>query len=95
MKKHSGQIIIAPRVTEKAALLQEQGAYAFDVALDATKAGVAAAIREVYKVSPRKVTLVRTPRKRVVSRNSNRAGYTAATKKAYVFLKQGDKIEIA
>ena len=95
MKKHSGHILISPRVTEKGAYLAEQGAYAFNVAKNANKKAIAAAVKEIYKVSPRKVTLVAIPRKRVMTRGTNRMGTTAGGKKAYVFLKKGDKIELA
>ena len=95
MKKHSGHILIAPRVTEKGAYLAEQGAYAFNVAVGASKKEVADAVREIYKVTPRKVTLLRVPRKQVQTRGTNRTGVTAGGKKAYVFLKKGDKIELA
>ncbi len=95
MKKHSGQIIIAPRITEKASYLAEGGVYTFDVARNATKAAIATAIREVYQVVPRKVTLVAIPRKQVMTRGTNRMGMTAGGKKAYVFLKKGDKIDLA
>ena len=59
------------------------------------KRDVATAILDVYKVSPRKVTLVAIPRKRVMTRGTNRRGTTRGGKKAYVFLKKGDKIELA
>ncbi len=95
MKKHAGEILKAPRITEKASFLAEGGVYTFDVAPNATKAAVASAIRDVYKVSPRKVTLVAVARKRVQTRGTNRMGMTAGGKKAYVFLKKGDKIELA
>ncbi len=95
MKKHASQILFAPRITEKASFLSEQGAYTFDVAKDATKEAVATAIREVYQVVPRKVTFVTVPRKMVITRGTNRYGHTRGGKKAYVFLKKGDKIEIA
>ena len=95
MKKHAAEIIIAPRITEKASFLSEQGAYTFDVAPDATKAGVATAIREIYQVVPRKVTFVAIPRKVVFTRGTNQKGKTRGGKKAYVFLKKGDKIELA
>ncbi len=95
MKKHSGYTIISPRVTEKGAYLAEAGTYVFNVAKDANKKDIAAAIKEIYKVSPRKVTLMAIPRKRVMTRGTNRMGTTAGGKKAYVFLKKGDKIELA
>jgi large subunit ribosomal protein L23 len=95
MKKHAGEIIIAPRITEKASYLSEGGVYTFNVAPGATKSAIAGAIREIYKVSPRKVTLVALPRKQVQTRGTNRMGMTAGGKKAYVFLKKGDKIDLA
>ncbi len=95
MKKPHSQIILAPRITEKAAFLSTVGAYAFNVAQDANKQEVAEAIREIFKVTPRKVTFVSIPRKQVRTRNSNRMGQTVGGKKAYVFLKKGETIEIA
>jgi len=95
MHKHAGHILISPRITEKGAYLSEQGTYAFNVAASASKKQVAEAIYEVYKIKPRKVTLARVPRKSVMTRGTNRAGMTAGGKKAYVFLKKGDKIELA
>ena len=93
--KTVGQIIIAPRNTEKGAHLSAQGAYLFNVTLGANKREVAQAIQTLYKVTPRKVTFAAVPRKRVITRGTNRVGHTARGKKAYVFLKAGDTIEIA
>jgi large subunit ribosomal protein L23 len=95
MNKHSGHILVRPRITEKAAYLAEKGCWAFDVAADANKQEIARAVREVYKVTPRKVTIVTLPTKRVYVRGTNRHGRTAGGKKAYVYLKQGDTIELA
>lgn len=95
MQKHAGTILIAPRITEKAAYLAEAGCYTFNVAPAATKAEVMRAVKEVYQVVPRKVTFAALPRKRVMTRGTNRVGQTRGGKKAYVFLKAGDKIEIA
>ena len=95
MHKHAGHILISPRVTEKAAYLGEVGVYAFNVAKDATKKQIADAVKEIYQVTPRKVTLVAIPRKRVMTRGANRMGMTAGGKKAYVHLKKGENIELA
>jgi ribosomal protein L23 len=95
MKKHPGIILIAPRITEKGALLAEQGAYVFTVAEGANKRAIAEAVREIYSVSPRKVTLMAIPRKQVMTRGTNRKGLTVGGKKAYVFLKKGEKIDFA
>lgn len=95
MKKHAGHILIAPRITEKGAYLTEKGVYVFNVTRDANKMQIAEAVRELYKVTPRKVTVVAVPRKLVRTRNTNQEGYTRGGKKAYVYLKSGDTIEIA
>ena len=95
MQKHSGTIIIAPRITEKGAFVAEQGCYVFNVAMNATKNEIAHAIETIYNVAPRKVTLVAVPGKTVRTRGSNRPGRTNAGKKAYVFLKAGETIEVA
>ncbi len=95
MIKPAGHILIAPRITEKAAYLAEAGCYAFDVARTATKAEVARAVQQVYSVVPRKVTLAALPRTAVRTRGTNRTGRSVGGKKAYVFLKKGDKIDIA
>jgi large subunit ribosomal protein L23 len=95
MQKHSGTTLISPRITEKAAYMNEKGAYVFNVAKTATKKDVAVAVKEIYKVSPRKVTLVAIPRKQVMTRGTNKTGMTRGGKKAYVFLKKGETIELA
>lgn len=95
MHKHSAQILTRPRITEKAAYLTEKGCYVFNVAADANKQQVAQAIREVYKVMPRKVTVVAIPRKTVLIRGTNRTGKSVGGKKAYVFLKKGETIDLA
>lgn len=95
MNKHTGTILLFPRITEKGAHLAQAGAYVFNVAVDASKREVAEAVRAVYNVTPRKVTLARIPRKIVMTRGTNRKGATRGGKKAYVFLKKGDSIELA
>lgn len=94
MKKHPGHIIISPRVTEKGAYMSESGVYVFNVATTANKKEIAVAISDLFKVTPRAVRIARIPRKEVMTRGTNRKGMTAGGKKAYVYLKKGDKIEI-
>ncbi len=94
MHKHTGEIIISPRITEKASVVSLKGVYVFTVGREANKVEIARAIRELYKVTPRKVAIVNIPRKLVTTRNTNRKGKTAASKKAYVYLKKGETIEI-
>lgn len=93
--KHESKILLAPRVTEKGAYVAESGCYVFNVATSAGKREIAQAVRAIYKVTPRKVTVARIPRKVVQTRGTNRKGMTAGGKKAYVYLKKGDTIELA
>ena len=92
--KHSSQILLSPRITEKGAYLSEKGVYVFNVAASANKNEIMSAIREIFKVTPRQVRVVTIPSKQVMTRGTNRSGRTAGGKKAYVYLKKGDTIEI-
>lgn len=85
-------VIKRPRVTEKATFSASKNVYVFDVALKANKMEVAKAITHVYSVIPRKVHIVNVPSKRVFVRG--KWGLKKGGRKAYVYLKEGDKIEI-
>ncbi len=85
-------VIITPRVTEKAAMGTEKNVYTFNVAVKASKGEIAKAVKNFYKVTPTKIRIVTIPAKKVVSRG--RIGIKAGGKKAYVFLRKGDKIEV-
>lgn len=82
-----------PRVTEKATILAEQHAYTFEVTKDATKAGVAHEIKTRYNVTPVKVNITTRPPKRVFIKGKQ--GMTPGVKKAVVYLKKGDSIQLA
>lgn len=91
----SGNVLLRPRITEKAAHLTAGNVYTFDVAPRATKTDVAKAIHAVYRVKPVKVAVVKTAGKKVRLRTRRGFGSRAASKKAYVYLKKGDRIEFA
>ncbi len=95
MNKSHTKILLSPRVTEKGAYTAEQGVYVFNVARSANKSEIAAAIKTIYKVTPRMVRVAAVPRKQVQTRGTNRWGRTAGGKKAYVYLKKGETIELA
>ena len=89
--------ITRPVVTEKVADFSERGVYAFFVHRSATKHSVADAVEALYGVRPVRVRIARSPakRKRLRVRGREREhGMTAERKKAYVFLKQGDRIQL-
>lgn len=94
MNKAHSKILLSPRITEKGAYLSEGGVYVFNVAMDANKHQIMDAIKSVYKVTPRLVRVAAVTKKKVFTRGTNRWGQTAGGKKAYVYLKKGETIEI-
>jgi large subunit ribosomal protein L23 len=91
----SHEIIRAPWFSEKALIVTEKGVYTFAVPPRATKADIAGAIKEIYKVSPRKIRIVNLPAKRKAMRTKRGFGTRAARRKAYVYLNAGDTIQFA
>ena len=85
------QFTLRPRITEKASLLAEGNVYTFEVPQNATKGEVRVAIKTLFKVTPIKVAIVRTVGKVKMSRGKK--GQKPSIKKAYVYLKKGDKID--
>ncbi len=93
IKKHASDVLKRPRITEKAAIAAEKGVYVFEIHEAATKASVAKAVKELYKVNAIKVNIARTPKKRMHVRG--KAGVKGGVIKAYVTLKKGETIELA
>jgi len=89
-----GVVLTRPRVTEKATDLAgaKYPVFTFEVASTATKSEIMKAVKAKYKVEPIKVNIVSLPAKKMVVRG--REGHKPAVKKALVFLKTGDKIEL-
>ncbi len=87
------KVILRPRVTEKSSYKADaENVFVFEIAHDANKVSVREAIFSMFKVRPVKVSIARTPSKNVFYRG--RSGVSSGIKKAYVYLKEGDKIEI-
>lgn len=91
LKAKYAEIILRPRITEKANKVVEKNIHTFEVNSKATKKQVAEAVKVFYKVTPIKVNMVKNPAKEVFVRGKK--GVKAGVKKAYVYLKKGDKIE--
>jgi len=89
------EVIRAPWFSEKALLSTERGVYAFSVPKSATKADIAGAVKELYKVTPKKVRIVNLPGKKVMLRTRRGEGTRAARRKAYVYLANGETITLA
>lgn len=89
------RILIKPRITEKSGNLTARSVYTFDIAVTATKRDVVRAIKAEYHVTPRRVRIVTRKPVRMRLRTRRGFGATAASKKAYVTVKKGDRIEFA
>ena len=88
-------VLLRPRITEKAANMTVNHVYTFDIRQSATKRDVATAVAKMYKVTPVKVTVVNTPAKRVALKRKRGFGKTTASRKAYVTLKKGEQIQFS
>lgn len=84
-------VIRNPRITEKAAHISDQNVYTFDVAPGASKTEISKAIKAIYNLTPVKVNVSAIPTKRVF--RATHIGVKRGGRKAYVYLKKGDKIE--
>lgn len=87
------RVLIRPRVTEKSTTSAENNVYVFEVAKDVNKFQIKEAVEFLYKVTPVKVRVVTIPSKRIIYRGKR--GVKSGGKKAYVYLKEGDKISIS
>lgn len=88
-------VLKRPRITEKAAQLTVNNVFTFDVAKGTTKRDVIHAMKSLYKITPRKVNVVNVRGKSVSMRTRRGRGTKNSVRKAYVFLKEGDKIDFA
>lgn len=87
----AGSAVIKSRITEKTGELSRKGVYTFEVRMDADSREIAAAIKTAYRVTPVKISI--TPIKSKAMFVRGKRGRTVSGKKAYVYLRQGEKIE--
>ncbi len=89
--KSAYQIIRKPVITEKGLAVKErEGTLVFQVAPDATKTEIKQAVQTIFKVKVDSVRTANFPGKE--RRRGKFAGYRADWKKAYVRLKDGEKM---
>lgn len=91
MKKDLNKVLIRPHITEKATVKSEANVYVFEIDPKSTKEAVKKAFVEKYKISPVKISTTTIPAKNVFVRGKR--GKKSGYKKAYIYLKKGDKIE--
>ena len=86
------EIIKAPVITEKAAVLGQNNQYVFKVDPKANKTEIKQAIEKLFKVKVEEIRTINVkPKKRRVGRY---AGLTNRSKKAIVTLAEGQTIEL-
>jgi len=86
-------VLKQPYITEKTTDLREkQNAYAFKVLRGANKIMIKRAVEILYKTKVEKVNIVKKPPKQMFVKGKK--GRKPGFKKAIVFLKEGEKIEV-
>jgi large subunit ribosomal protein L23 len=90
----AGTVLVRPRITEKAALLIDKNVYTFEVTRGATKYHVRDAIKSLYNVTPIAIHIVNKQPRHFMSRARGRDMMEHGLRKAYVYLKKGDRIDL-
>ncbi len=88
------KVLVGPRITEKTVKQGDRNVFTFTVARSATKFQVRDAIKALYSVTPVKVNIVNKAPASRLSGSKNRMVKVAGYKKAYVYLKKGDTINL-
>lgn len=88
------QIILGSKVTEKTVNLGDNNVYTFIVSRQANKHTISSAVKALYGVSPIKVNIVNKRPNVRLSGSKNRMFKVPGEKKAYVYLKKGDTINL-
>jgi large subunit ribosomal protein L23 len=91
-------VIRRPLITEKNTMLMEIGQYSFEVAPEANKIQIKAAVEATFNVKVKAVNTLNVKRKtrsRIASRRGGRiTGYEPSWKKAIVTLQPGSRIDL-
>ena len=88
----AARTLLAPLVTEKTAHLADAGVYAFRVPLTANRVAVRASFKELYKVTPTSVNIIRVHGKE--SKSGRFVSRAADWKKALITLPAGSRVDI-
>ncbi len=92
--RNLSDVISGLRITEKAVKHGESNVYTFNVRRNTTKFQIRDAVKALYNVTPVKVNIVNKKPATRLSGSKNRMIKVAGAKKAYVYLKKGDTINL-
>ena len=87
-------VIVSPRLTEKSVNLGDNNVYTFNIRRDSTKFQVRDAVKSLYNVTPMKINIVNKKAAKRMVGSRGREKHVAGMKKAYVYLKKGDSINL-
>jgi large subunit ribosomal protein L23 len=86
-------VLVHPLLTEKSTALGSYNQYVFSVATSATKKHIHSAIKEIYKITPKKIRIIPVRGKKVRT-GKNTTGYLKKWKKAIITVPAGTKIDV-
>jgi large subunit ribosomal protein L23 len=92
--KDPRDVVLAPIVSEKSYALLEQNVYTFKVHPDASKPEISDAVESIFNVRVLKVNTLNRGGKRRRNRRNWTYGTRSDTKRAYVTLAEGDRIDL-
>jgi len=92
--KNPRDVVLEPIVSEKSYALLEDNVYTFKVHPDASKPEISDAVESIFNVRVLKVNTLNRGGKRRRNRRSWTYGKKSDTKRAYVTLAEGDRIEL-
>jgi large subunit ribosomal protein L23 len=87
-------VLVKPRITEKAANLLERNIYTFEITKGASKYDVRDAVKSLYNVTPSAIRIVNKKPRHYMSKARGRDMMESGLRKAYVYLKKGDRIDL-
>ena len=93
-KANLAHVLRHARITEKASMHIEIGSYVFNVAEGVSKREISKAVKALYGVTPRMVRVATVPSKVKRNMRTGRTGIKQGGKKAYVYLKKGETINL-
>ena len=83
---------LVARVTEKASNMMAKSVYTFNIPPPLNKTEIKKEIFKIYKVKPIKINVLSAPKKRISFKG--KMSVRGGGRKALVYLKEGDKIEL-
>jgi large subunit ribosomal protein L23 len=89
-----GSVLLRPVVSEKTYALMDQSVYVFVVDPRATKIEIRRAVEESFGVKVHHVNTLNRKGKTTRNRRTNTPGKRPDTKRAFVTLQSGDKIDL-